>query len=66
MYRDLPMRLKKRPMADVHCRLFAEDVAYLKAVAAESGVPWQVELRVRVHKACKAEPQDIIVLKERK
>ncbi len=36
---------------ECHVRLFDEDVQELQAIAAETGVSWQIELRLLVRKA---------------
>lgn len=34
-----------------HVRLFPEDVAKIKRIAAQKLIPWQTELRLLVHRA---------------
>ena len=38
-------------LVKVYTRLFKEDVRALKASASEKGLPWQIELRLLVHRA---------------
>lgn len=42
-------------MVDIHTRLFADDLKKLKQIAAKKRVPWQVELRLLVHRALDVE-----------
>lgn len=48
----------------VNTRLFADDVDTLKRMAAESTLPWQVELRLLVRRALRGEKREVIVLKD--
>lgn len=57
-----PKAKPKPKLIDLHCRLFAADVEQIKAIAADRGIPWQVELRLQVHAACEADPQRATVL----
>lgn len=38
-------------LVEVHARLFPEDVAKVKHIAATKLIPWQTELRLLVHRA---------------
>lgn len=51
-------------LVQVNARFFAEDVDLLKQISQESGIPWQVELRLLVRRALKGERREIVVLKE--
>ena len=51
-------------LAEVHTRLFKDDVAQLKRIAAASRLKWQVELRLLVHRALANERREVLVLKE--
>lgn len=42
---------KKKGLVEVHARLFPEDVAKVKHIAAQKLIPWQTELRLLVHRA---------------
>lgn len=55
---------KKQVLVSVNTRLFFEDIEFLKRAAAEQGLPWQIELRLLVHRAVKGEQRDVLVLKE--
>lgn len=52
-------------LTEVHTRFFADDVATVKAVAAEKGLPWQIELRLLVRRALKGERREVVVLSEK-
>ena len=57
---------KKPPaLVEVHTRLFADDVATLKRIAAERVIPWQIELRLLVRRALRGETREVLVLKEK-
>ncbi len=62
------MRSKTVPpppaISNVHARLFSDDVAQLKRLAAERGIPWHVELRLLVRRALKGEHREVLVLKD--
>lgn len=49
---------------DTHVKLFRDDVAQLKKLAAENRSKWQVELRQLVHRALRGERREITVVKE--
>jgi len=55
----------KPSLVEVHARLFAEDVEALKRVAAEKGLPWQIELRLLVRRGVKGETREVVLLKEK-
>lgn len=57
-------RRQQPGVVDVHARLMREDVAALKALAAQTGISWQMELRQLVHRALKGEQRSVLVLKE--
>lgn len=38
-----------------HVRLFPDDVAKIKAIAAQKRIRWQIELRTLVHRALNVE-----------
>lgn len=60
-----PAKKKKRNAThSVHARLFVEDIARLKKIAEQHGLPWQIELRLLVHRALRGEQRDIVVIKE--
>lgn len=42
-------------LVDVHSRYFKDSIEQVKQIAAESGIPWQVELRLLVRRALRAE-----------
>lgn len=46
-----PMSTKRVRVKPYHVRLFPEDVAKIKAIAAKKLLPWQTELRLLVHRA---------------
>jgi predicted DNA binding CopG/RHH family protein len=59
--------LKQKPRAalvPVNTRLYADDLALLKRIAAERRIPYQIELRQLVHRALKGEKREILMLKE--
>lgn len=51
-------------LTPVNTRLFADDVKAIKEIAAEQGLPWQVELRLLVRRALKGEKREVVLLKE--
>lgn len=51
-------------MTEVHARLFSDDVAQLKKIAAQSRLSWQVELRQLVHRALAGDRREVIVVKD--
>lgn len=55
----------KKPAArvlQVHARLFSEDIDDLKKIAEARGTPWQLELRLLVHRALKGVKQGVQIL----
>lgn len=54
--------MRKPRVVEVHARLFADDVAHLKKLAAESRLSWQVELRQLVHRALKGEKREVLMI----
>lgn len=57
---------KRNALIEVHMRLFALDVAQIKAIAAERGMKWQVELRMLVRRTLAGERREVVLLKESK
>lgn len=55
---------KSANLYDVHVHLFADDLAQIKKIAVEKGIPWSVELRSMVRLALKGERREITVVKE--
>jgi hypothetical protein len=51
-------------LTPVNTRLFAADVTLIKKIAAERGIPWQIELRLLVRRALKGETREVVMLKE--
>jgi predicted DNA binding CopG/RHH family protein len=49
-------------LVEVHARFFAEDVEMVKRVAAEKGLPWQIELRLTLRRALKGATEKFLVL----
>lgn len=68
MYEMVPMSNRLAPaskrLVSVHTRLFDGDIRELKRIAAEQGIPWQIELRMTVHRALKGQHREITILKE--
>jgi hypothetical protein len=52
-------------LVGVHTRFFASDVAEVQRIAAEKGLPWQIELRLVVRRALKGERREVVVLREK-
>lgn len=48
----------RKKVKSYHVRLFPEDVAKVKAIAAQKLVPWHTELRLLVHRALDVEIVD--------
>ena len=48
----------------VYTRLFADDIAEIKRIAAETALPWQIELRQLVRRALRGERREVIILKD--
>lgn len=48
-----PPPLPAKLIAEVHARLFREDIEAIKASADRRGLPWQIALRMLVHRAIK-------------
>ena len=55
-----------RALIRINTRLFEEDVEALKLAAAESGLPWQIELRMLVHRAVKERAVQILDVEPQK
>jgi hypothetical protein len=53
-------------LVGVHTRFFKSDVAEIQRIAAEKGLPWQIELRLVVRRALKGERREVLVLSEKK
>lgn len=51
-------------LVEVHARLFPADVEMLKQIAADSGVSFQVELRLLVRRALRGEKREIVMIKD--
>lgn len=47
-------------LVDVHSRFFADSIEAVKRISAQSGLPWQIELRLIVRRAVR-----VHLLKER-
>lgn len=47
-------------LVEVHTRFFADSIDAVKRIAAQSGLPWQVELRLIVRRAVR-----VLMLKEK-
>lgn len=60
----MPTEQKMIRVVEVHTRLFADDVAALKKLAAQSRLSWQVELRQLVHRALTNERREVLIVKE--
>lgn len=48
----------------VYTRLFEDDVLEIQRIAAESALPWQIELRTLVHRALRGERREVVVLRD--
>lgn len=55
---------RKVGLVPIHIRIFADDLALLKRIAAERRTPYQTELRLLIHRALKGERRDVVLLKE--
>lgn len=53
-------------LVEVHARLFDEDIAMIKRIAAVSGLPWQTELRLLLRRSLRGEVREVLMLKETK
>lgn len=60
----MAVRNKSTKLVPVNTRLMASDIQELKRIAVEQGIPWQVELRMTVHRALKGQRREITILKE--
>jgi predicted DNA binding CopG/RHH family protein len=56
----MPKGKPKLALGEVHARLFVEDLDEVKRRAAEKHIPWQIELRLLVHRAVGA--RDVKIL----
>lgn len=57
--------MSNESLKPVNARLFEKDVRLIKRIAAQKGLPWQVELRLLVRRSLRGETREITVLKER-
>ena len=62
--RNRSRKPKKSELHETHIRLFSDDVEALQRIAAEKGIPWQIELRLLVRRALKGEIKEVFVLKD--
>lgn len=58
-------KVKQEKLVQVNVRLLSENVAKIKQIAAERGIPWQVELRLLVRRALLGQQQDFIIIKDK-
>lgn len=54
----------KNKLVDIHIRLFAADVAHFKKLSAQTGVPYQIEIRTFIRRGLRGERREITILKE--
>lgn len=56
--------LETKHLRPVFSRLFATDVAEIKRIAADRGIPWQIELRLLIRRAIRGAAREVVLVKE--
>lgn len=49
-------------LVEVHTRFFADSIVEVKKIAAQRGIPWQIELRLILRRALKGDRREVVVL----